>query len=143
MIINTKTILNDQNGAAIVEFAIILPLLILLIFGIIEFSLLVFDKQVITSATREGTRLGVIVKIPRVTDQEIKDQVKGYAKKHLVTFGTDTLEDANIDILPPGRCQSFGCDLKVEVTYNYRFLILDSLGFGPIPLKSGAIMRME
>ena len=40
----TRTIIKDQNGATAVEFAIILPFLILLLFGIIEFSLLLYNQ---------------------------------------------------------------------------------------------------
>ena len=167
----TKTIIiKDQDGATAVEFAIILPLLILLLFGIIEFSLLLYNQQVITNATREGTRLGIIVQIPRIPNQDIKDEIKEYAQKHLITFGSDTLEDDDIDIAPPDdgddtngacvchgwelldpdpamappeRCMSFGCDLKVVVNYKYDFLVLSSLGFGQKTLKAVSIMRME
>ena len=160
----TKTIIiKDQDGATAVEFAIILPLLILLLFGIIEFSLLLYNQQVITNATREGTRLGIIVQIPRIPNQDIKDEIKEYAQKHLITFGSDTLEDDDIDIAPPDdgddgddacvcsnpdantdeRCLSFGCDLKVVVNYKYDFLVLSSLGFGQKTLKAVSIMRME
>jgi Flp pilus assembly protein TadG len=50
----TKMMIRDQNGGAAVEFAIILPLLIALLFGIVEFGLLLYNKQIITNASREG-----------------------------------------------------------------------------------------
>lgn len=135
-----KTIIKNHNGAAVVEFALLMPFLFLLIFGIIEFALILFNQQVITNAAREGARLGVIVRTPRVSDEEIKDEVKSYAQKHLVTFGSDTLDDSHIEILPAGRCLGFGCDLKVSVTYDYNFLVFAEL---PITLKSVSVMRME
>ena len=52
--------INNQNGAAMVEFAIVLPLLLMLIFGMIEFSVMLYDKAMLTNATREGTRLGIL-----------------------------------------------------------------------------------
>jgi Flp pilus assembly protein TadG len=52
----TKMMIRDQNGGAAVEFAIILPLLIALLFGIVEFGLLLYNKQIITNASREGAR---------------------------------------------------------------------------------------
>ena len=45
---------HNQKGAALIEFAIVLPLLLLLVFGAIEFGLLFYNKQVITNASREG-----------------------------------------------------------------------------------------
>jgi len=146
-------ITRDQNGGAAVEFALILPLLILLIFGIIEFGLLLYNEHILTNACREGARAGVVVRIPRVPNAEIITVVKDYAEKYLITFGADTLVDGDFTILPidPGgifdpvteRCTSFGCNLKVAVTYRYDFLVLSSLGFGPIILNPVSIMRME
>jgi Flp pilus assembly protein TadG len=136
-----KNMIKDQNGATAVEFAIILPLLVLLLFGIIEISLLLYNKQVITNATREGVRLGVIVRAPeRYSDDDIREEIKNYAQNHLVTFGSDTLDDGHINI--PGRCLTFGCDLEVEVTYDYEFLVLKNL-LGTITLKATSTMRME
>jgi Flp pilus assembly protein TadG len=52
--------INNQNGAAMVEFAIVLPLLLILVFGIIEFSVMFYDKAMLTNATREGTRAAIL-----------------------------------------------------------------------------------
>lgn len=159
-----KTILKDQGGGSVVEFAIVLPLLIVLLFGIIEMSLLLYNQHVLTNATREGARLGIIVQIPRVTNQDIKDQIKTFAQNYLITFGSDTLTDANIEIaaqddgddtngactsLNPDpatdeRCLTFGSDLKIIVTYNYDFLLLFKLlGFSPKTIRAVTTMRME
>ena len=60
--------INNQNGAALVEFAIVLPLLLMLIFGMIEFSVMLYDKAMLTNATREGARLGILYNSPdRIT----------------------------------------------------------------------------
>ena len=52
--------IKNQNGAALIEFAIIFPLLVLLVMGAIEFGLLCYNKQVIINASREGARTGII-----------------------------------------------------------------------------------
>jgi Flp pilus assembly protein TadG len=44
----------------VVEFAIVLPLLLMLVFGIIDFGLLINDKTVLANAAREGARNGSI-----------------------------------------------------------------------------------
>ena len=69
---------NDQRGASAVEFALILPVLFVLGFGIIEFSVALYDKAMITNASREGARAGIVFKIPPVTDEEIGDVVNRY-----------------------------------------------------------------
>jgi Flp pilus assembly pilin Flp len=48
--------LGDEDGAAMVEFALVLPLLLLLLFGIIEWSFVFRDSLTVASATRAGAR---------------------------------------------------------------------------------------
>ena len=38
--------IKNEKGAALVEFAIVLPLLLMLVFGMIEFSIMFYDKAV-------------------------------------------------------------------------------------------------
>ncbi len=52
--------IRSDHGASAVEFALVLPVLMLLTFGIIEFGVLLFDKAVITNASREGARMGIV-----------------------------------------------------------------------------------
>jgi hypothetical protein len=158
----SKLNIIDQKGTTAVEFAIVLPLLVLLLFGIIEFSLLLYNKHIITNACREGVRKGIIVRNPRINNQQIKDEIKDYAASNLVTFGSDVLEDNDIHIAPMDdgvdppcvvssdltdpnwytheeRCLTFGSDLRVETVYTYNFLVLPF----SIPLNNETIMKME
>lgn len=141
----TKTIIRDQNGGAAVEFGLILPLFILLLFGIVEFGLLLYNKQIITNAGREGARAGVVAGIPRLTDAQIQAVVNKYANNYLVTFGTGTINfNPLISPLQVNRTgYLFGTNLTVSVTYPYDFLVLSGFGFGPITLRAQTIMKME
>jgi hypothetical protein len=56
----TRRFLRDEDGAFIVEFAIAFPVLILLSFGLLEFSLVVFDYQRAAEATRRGIRTTIL-----------------------------------------------------------------------------------
>lgn len=55
-----KHFLVDESGAFIIEFAITFPVLIMLSFGLLEFSLVIFDYQRAAEATRRGVRMTVI-----------------------------------------------------------------------------------
>jgi len=114
MIYPHKKIINNQEGVAAVEFAIILPLLLLFIFGIIEFSLFLYNKQVITNAAREGARRGVIIRAPtRIVldgtdddgnfkmgeDNQIRARIEEFTSSYLVTFGTDIFETDTEDVI--------------------------------------------
>lgn len=53
-----RTRARDDRGAALVEMAVVLPLLVLLVFGIIEFGLLFREKMTIASAATSAARTG-------------------------------------------------------------------------------------
>lgn len=49
---------HSERGVAAVEFAIILPIFLLVLFGIVEFGGMMYDQQIIETAAREGARWG-------------------------------------------------------------------------------------
>ncbi len=51
---------KDDRGAAAVEFALVLPILILIVFGIIEFGIAFAQQLSLNSGARQGARLGVV-----------------------------------------------------------------------------------
>ncbi len=132
-----------QDGIAAVEFAIVLPVLILLLFGIIEFGLVLFNKQVITNASREGTRAGIVSQTPRLSNAEIESIVYDYCQDHLVTFGSTSSPSVSISRTGSG----FQDDLTVNVSYLYDFLVLPDLPSisipGQITLSAQTLMKYE
>jgi Flp pilus assembly protein TadG len=55
-----KTIWKHETGVVAVEFALILPLVLMILFGIVNYGILLYDQAVITNAAREGARWGAI-----------------------------------------------------------------------------------
>lgn len=49
---------NKERGATVVEFAVVAALLLLVIFGILEFSLIFLQQHFVANASREGLRVG-------------------------------------------------------------------------------------
>jgi Flp pilus assembly protein TadG len=139
--------LRDQAGAAAIEFALVLPLLIILAFGIIEFSILFYDKAMITNASREGARVGIVDDSGYPDDSAIKTSVKDYVHNHLISLGqpsNDELTDDDIAITRP--IEASGASLTVTVSYDYHFLVLPEFIAtltGPINLSATTVMRME
>jgi len=151
--------MKSEKGVSAVEFALIAPLLFVLTFGIIEFALLLFDKAVITNASREGARAAIVYHttgpLPEnyapLNDQGIQDVVIRYANDYLVNLGGENdLTRANIVVDPPEPRVS-GADVTVTVTYTYDFLVFPDLtgllgdgSFdGTIDLVGRTVMRME
>jgi hypothetical protein len=62
----------NQRGVAAVEFALLLPVLIMVLFGIIEFGIALSRQQVLDTASREGARLGIRQAVPRPTAADIQ-----------------------------------------------------------------------
>lgn len=139
---------KKQNGVSALEFTLIAPFLFVLLFGLIEFGCLFYDKAVITNACREGARAGIVARSPRMSDDEIKQVVLNYAQNRLINFGNNPLSADNIEIEREGY--NFGDDLTVRVNYQYKFLVLPNfknLGWfnldNVINIRAVTVMRME
>ncbi len=57
-----------ESGQDLVEYAMLLPLLLLLLLGIMEFSIIIFSYDTIANAAREGARVAII---PAASDAEV------------------------------------------------------------------------
>lgn len=145
----TRNLAQNEQGTTMVEFAIIVVVLLAIVFGIIEFGVLLFDQHVLTNASREGARAGVVTRVPPLPDrythpvtgveQGVIDVVEHYCQQHLVTFGDSAL----LTTVVVRNGSSFGDDLEVTVTYPFSFLFLSNFGLGPITLTAVTHMKME
>jgi Flp pilus assembly protein TadG len=117
-----------DRGAAAVEFALVVPVLILLIFGSIEFGLYVQSLTMTENAAREGVRLGSLVGSTGITAVQVKAQVKAAALNAFGTVGI-TNQDAQVTCTKPdgvsscdstlGAAGSAGSTIKVTVTATF------------------------
>jgi Flp pilus assembly protein TadG len=133
-----------EKGASVVEFAVVFPLLLLLLFGIIEFSLILFDKAMLTNACREGARAGIVSQTPRRSEAEIVTIAENYCTTHLVSFDSPPVPPNVTVTFPPDL--TFGNDLKVDVSYDYQFLLIPALIPGlpqTISLQAESVMKYE
>ncbi len=144
--------MSRQQGSEVVEFAIVSTLLFIILFGIIEFSVALFDKATLTNAGREGARTGILFRPgPRdlvSEDNAIKQAINSYAAAYLISLGgsaTMTTTISRADLSGNGSFDS-GDEITVTITYPYQFLILPgflgSLG-GTLDLSSTIVMRAE
>jgi Flp pilus assembly protein TadG len=135
---------KNQRGVAAVEFAIVLPVLLSILFGIVEFGLLMYDKVVITNASREAARAGVALRKPgKYTTQQIQDVALNYCRNYLIGFGKATTPTVTV---PSGQGGSFGTSLTVTVTYTYTGLVLGHMVkslAGPLVLSASTVMNNE
>jgi Flp pilus assembly protein TadG len=112
------------------------------LFGIIDASLLLCDKAVITNASREAARAGVVVRVPQLTAAQISNVALNYMQNSLVTGGTATTP--TVTVTSPGT--SPGSPLTVTISYQYQGLVLGSAFSsltGPVTVTAITVMNYE
>ena len=128
----TKQTDSSIRGAAAVELAVVLPLLLTLVFGIIEFGWVFMVRETLTNSSREGCRVAVL---QGSTEQDIRDRVA--ASMNPTGLSTYTVQ---ISRSSPGNP-----DETVKVLIPYADVSLLGGYFGPTDFNLGAttVMRKE
>ena len=108
---------RDDRGQTITEFALILPIFLLVLVGIVDFGRAVYASSTIQNAAREAVRVAIVNQNLTVIDTE--------AIEHAVALGVDGA-DVDVNFLDPdytaGDCTTtpdVGCIVEVEVRYAY------------------------
>lgn len=134
----SRGLVREEEGAAVVEFALVMPILALIIFGIIDFGRAFYTVNNIVSAVREGSRYGAVLPAPMSTtgQREIRDRVRGVSRP----FGGDTLRDDHISIEFNGELVTVRVD-----SFPFRPLtpIASAVGVGSWPITRQATFRWE
>jgi Flp pilus assembly protein TadG len=138
--------LTSTRGQALVELALALPMMLVMIFGAVEFGTALYDKAVVTNASREGARAGIVATTPRLNDRGIQDVASKYSKSHLLNYKNGATDTAVTTITPALASRTSGVLMTVTVTYTYNsFLLpkfLQSMA-GGFKLDASTVMRME
>jgi Flp pilus assembly protein TadG len=84
---------RTQKGSVLIEFAFVLPVFLMLLFGVVTFSLALYNKTILTMASREGARAAAIY----VEDRDVEGRklagttaADNVMASRLITFGDDT-----------------------------------------------------
>ena len=106
-----------ERGQTITEFALILPIFILVLVGIVDFGRAVYASSTIQNAAREAVRVAIV-------DQNV-GAIETEAIEHAVALGVDAA-DVDVTFWDPdytsGLCSTtpnVGCIVEVEVRYAY------------------------
>ncbi|MEF3696811.1 TadE/TadG family type IV pilus assembly protein [Desulfolutivibrio sp.] len=130
--------LNSHRGAAVVEMALLLPVLLMIVFGIADYGRFFFIRSAVTAAVADAARTAVL---PAVTTEEITLAV-GEALAGPITH--DSGENALISVVPEVRLP--GDTVTVTATLPFQALILPGfLGTRLFPqtVTASATMTME
>jgi Flp pilus assembly protein TadG len=123
-----------ERGTASVELAVVLPVILTLLFGIIEFGWLFMINQTLTTAAREGCRTAVV---PGAADDEITAKVSSYmtaaglsTSEYQLTITHATTEDPTETV-------------TITVPYGNISLLGNYFGMDDLMLQGYAAMRKE
>lgn len=139
------TRLGHESGAVLVEFALTLPLLLLLIVGIFDFGRLFQEYAVVTNAAREGARMAVLA--DSYSEDDIGDRVEAVLRAGGVTMTPDVTVTAGTqdpgDDAPPFSTRQ----VRVQVDHTFTYLVpfgrMFGTTFGTVPLVAVSEMRTE
>lgn len=124
---------RGERGQSLVEFALVLPLFLILVFGIVDFGNALQDYITLSNATREGARLGVT----GVPESTIRQR----------TLDTAAAVGGPVTVTVTNACGRVGESLRVRANYTYDPItplgsFISGLA-GGIPLSVTADMRLE
>jgi hypothetical protein len=148
------------RGQALVEFAMVLPIIVLLIAGFIEIGRAVFAYNTIANAARQGARVAAVNQLAAVTEcdetRPIEDpyephwSITGCAIAAAATLG---ITAANVSVsyaTPPSTSLScspalhIGCIAAITVTYHYAVSTpFVNMLIGPITMSQTSEMPIE
>lgn len=102
---------RHERGASLVEFALVVPLLTMFLFGIVQFGLAYDMKQSVNSAAREGARLAAVPDEVNVTYGTIRARVDS----SFASLQSGAVDSLTVEVKRPGaatvarRCTTTGC----------------------------------
>jgi Flp pilus assembly protein TadG len=130
---------EGEGGQSLVEFALVLPIFLLVLFAIVDFGMAFHAWIAVTNSAREGARLGAVRGSATEIEQRVWDT-------------TGTLEQANLTVTVTNAEGDPGDSVIVDVSYAYSLMtpvadILALVSGGTISdeltLSSTADMRLE
>lgn len=119
-----------------VEFALVAPLFILLVFGMIEYGRMVMVQQLLTNASREGARRAVL---EGVSDTSVSQSVNDYLAGTLINGATVT-----VTTNPPLASDFAGSKtVQVQIPFSQVSWLPSPMYLGSTTLRAQTTMRRE
>ena len=138
--------LRNQRGAALLETAITLPLILLVSVAIFEFGRAFQTWQVLTNAAREGARVGVISGTP---DEDVTNAARNYME----SGGLPHAQSAPVNVERGVPFSGSSTATRVTINYPFDFMVLNpvirlvtpdsSTGQGTTTMSAVVTMRNE
>lgn len=116
----------NHRGTTVVEFALVLPFFLMLIFAIVDFGWYFFVQHTLQFATREGTRLGQVLSgDPETRKGAIITKIQENASLAILAINLDKLHIYIYKVGSDPEIQDAGAPgdyMRVRTTYTYQSL---------------------
>lgn len=141
-----RSVGRDTRGQAVVEFALVLPLILILMISVWEFARAWNIQQVLTDAAREGARVAVVDSGKGGLDAATIEADARDAVETALSIAAIDPDDADIDLTGMGSGR--GNPATVDIALPYRFAFLGPLmgwtiGKSSLTLRTSITMRNE
>ncbi len=117
-----RRIPRAARGLALVEFALVLPLVVLLTFGAVTFTVALYNKAILTYASRQAVRAWVVTK-PILTKDSVQQIAASYCQYQLISFGAGATTCVPVatgpDVPAPGDVLTVGVSLNFTGIYVF------------------------
>jgi len=126
----------SRRGVAAVEFAIISPVLVLLILGMIEFGRMMMMQQILTNASREGARRAIV---ETTTNGEVVSVVNDYLASTGIAGATVTVSPTDLGAIALGDPVT----VRVTTPYSANSWLPSPWFLGGTTVQAESVMRAE
>jgi Flp pilus assembly protein TadG len=135
---------RSERGAELLEFALVLPVLLLVLAGLLDMGLLFKDYEVVTNAAREGARMA---SLPGWVESDVKSRVDSYLSAGGVQ-GPATTTVTDVVIADANGRTINGIKVLVSAPHTYFILgpiaqLVQSGELATATLRAAATMRSE
>ena len=152
--LRSRTPKDEQRGQSLVEFALVLPIFLVLVLGIVDFGMGLRAWITVTNAAREGARVGAVyaeagtsgtLASPTSCSTIAEDDTASIAGRSCHTAAALPREDMAVGV--EGALGDTGDPVRVKMTYDYEYItplgaFISGLT-GPLHMETLADMRLE
>src|SRR5215218_8442576 len=138
----TRSALHDERGQALVEFALVLPLLVFLLFTMLDFGKAYNYWNDANHLTAEAARFAVVNRKPDpASTASLQMQIRQQADTAELRNGGGSSTAAQVCVAFPNGTSNVGDPVRVTMTFTYDFLPV--VDFASKTMTSSSIMRLE
>ena len=125
-----------QRGSVLVEFSLVLPLFLMIVFGMVEFGFAIHDKNIITQAARVGARTGILLRPTldangNLVDPQLSTVIstatsytQNYCAGNLISLGSGA---ASCSVVITANSLLADAPFTATASYTYQGLLLGRL----------------